>query len=125
MSMMAAMRGADVFLLPSHSEGFPNALIEAMATGLACIVTPVGAVPEIVGNDGAIVVPVEDSHALADAIGRLATDPDLRSKLGEAARQIVATRYVQSAMAPRLGDAWQALLDENHGTEKSARANHS
>lgn len=117
-SMIAAMRGCDVFLLPSHSEGFPNALIEAMATGLACIVTPVGAVPEIVGNVGAIVIPVQDSHALAGAIRRLISDPDLRKTLGEAARQIVTHRYVQSVMSARLDYGWRSLLDERYGTTK-------
>jgi glycosyltransferase involved in cell wall biosynthesis len=124
-SMIAAMRGCDVFLLPSHSEGFPNALIEAMATGLACIVTPVGAVPEIVGKVGAIVIPVQDSHALAGAIRRLISDPNLRNKLGETARQIVVQRYVQSAMLPRLDSGWQSLLDEMRGTTKPEVACHS
>ncbi|HEY5048992.1 MAG TPA: glycosyltransferase family 4 protein [Rhizomicrobium sp.] len=110
--IISAMRSADIFLLPSHSEGFPNALIEAMATGLACIVTPVGAVPEIIGADAAIVVPVKDAGALADAIRQLAGDPALRGSLGQAAQDTVSTRYAQSAVLPRLEQGWQLLLDD-------------
>ena len=110
--LLTAMRKADIFLLPSRGEGFPNSLLEAMAAGLACIVTPVGAVPEIVGEDGAIVVPVRDGAALADAIAQVASDSNLRQRLSERGRAIVRERYVESVVFPVLDQAYRELLHE-------------
>jgi glycosyltransferase involved in cell wall biosynthesis len=103
------MRHADVLLLPSRGEGFPNSLIEAMAAGMAAVVTPVGAVPEIVAEGGALVVPVGESAALAGAIERLVRDPGLRRRLGREGREIVRRCYTAAAL-PRLSDAYAQLL---------------
>jgi glycosyltransferase involved in cell wall biosynthesis len=111
--VLAAMRSADIFLLPSHGEGFPNSLLEAMAMGLACVVTPVGAVPEVVGMDGALVVPARDSAALTEAIARLTLDTTLRLQLAERGRAIVRERYVESAVIPVLDRAWDGLLHQS------------
>lgn len=111
--MLTAMRTADIFLLPSRGEGFPNSLVEAMATGLACIVTPVGAIPEIVGEDGAIIVPVRDGAALAAAIKRLALDSNLRQQFGERGRAIVRERYVEGVVFPVLDRAYRELLHQS------------
>jgi glycosyltransferase involved in cell wall biosynthesis len=108
--VLELMRQTDVFLLPSHGEGFPNALIEAMAAGMASIVTPVGAVPEIVADGGALTVPIGDAMTLADAIDRLARDPELRRRLGREARSILLTRYTEAAALPPLADAYRSLL---------------
>jgi glycosyltransferase involved in cell wall biosynthesis len=105
--LLEAMRGAQIFLLPSRAEGFPNALVEAMALGLAPIVTPVGAIPEIVDDTGAPTIPAKDARALADAMARLIRDPALRAAIGEASRRTVQTRYVHSAVMPILAEAWR------------------
>jgi glycosyltransferase involved in cell wall biosynthesis len=78
--------GCDVFVLPSRQEGLPVTLMEATSTGTAIVATEVGGVPQVItdGVDGLIVTP-GDPEALADAIERVATDPDLRRRLGEAA----------------------------------------
>jgi glycosyltransferase involved in cell wall biosynthesis len=78
---------ADAFVLPSYMEGLPNALLEAMAWGLPCICTPVGAVPEFVRHDenGWLIAPGAVDE-LAEAIERLACDAPLRQRLGKAAR---------------------------------------
>ena len=107
--VLAAMRHADVLLLPSRGEGFPNSLIEAMAAGMAAVVTPVGAVPEIVAEGGALTVPVGDGMALASAIERLALDEDLRWRLGREGRETVRRCYTAAAL-PRLSDAYAQLL---------------
>ncbi|MGC9665573.1 glycosyltransferase [Planosporangium sp. 12N6] len=74
-------------MLPSHGEGLPNAVLEAMAAGLPVIATAVGGVPDVVvdGVTG-ILVPPRAPDALAVAIAQLADDPDLRVRLGAAAR---------------------------------------
>ncbi|MDC0682805.1 glycosyltransferase family 4 protein [Sorangium atrum] len=76
---------ADFFTLPSRDEGLPLAVLEAMARGLPVVVTPVGGVPEVVRHEEhGLIVPVDGHDALADAIERLASDPALGRRLGEA-----------------------------------------
>jgi glycosyltransferase involved in cell wall biosynthesis len=83
-----------IFCLPSRDEGQPIALLEAMARGLACVVTAVGGIPDTV-TDGvdALVVPVDDPAALADVIGSLGRDADVRVRLGAAARRTAEQRF--------------------------------
>ena len=108
--VLELMRRADVFLLPSHGEGFPNSLVEAMAAGMACVVTPVGAVPEMVADGGALVIPVGDAAALRSAIERLAADPELRRRLGEEAQRTIRARYIPASALPPLSNAYRHLL---------------
>lgn len=81
-----AFRGADLFAMPSLSEGLPVALLEAMARGLPVVVSRVGGVPEI-ATDGVDVLLVEpgDPEELASRLGDLVEDPERRRELGEAA----------------------------------------
>lgn len=117
--MLEAMRRARIFLLPSRAEGFPNALIEAMALGLAPIVTAVGAIPEIVEGTGAPLVPAKDARALADAMARLVCDPVLCDRIGQASRSAVRARYVHGMVMNVLADAWRSTLAERRGTLRS------
>ena len=79
---------ADAFVLASHSEGRPNALLEAMAAGLPALVTPLPGVLELVeAETSALVFPVNDDRALALNLKRLDDDPELGHQLGRAARQ--------------------------------------
>lgn len=75
-------------ILPSHEEGLPNAVLEAMAAGVPMIASRVGGVPELI-EDGisGLMVPPAEPQALAGAIARLAGDPELRRRMGAAARQ--------------------------------------
>jgi glycosyltransferase involved in cell wall biosynthesis len=84
---------ADVFALSSRSEGAPLSILEAMAAGLPVVSSRVGGVPELVvdGETGLLVQP-GDPAAMADALGRLVADADLRSRLGAAGRER-AQRY--------------------------------
>jgi len=65
---------ADLFVLPSFTEGMPRAILEAMARGLPCIATPVGGIPEVLSDD--VMVPTGRSDLLADAICRLLDSPE-------------------------------------------------
>ena len=91
---------ADAMVLSSRTEGLPVILLEAMAGGVASVVTPVGGVGELVrdGREG-LVVPVEDAGALAAAVGRLAEDGELRRRLGAAARQRVEAGFTHRLQA--------------------------
>ncbi len=81
------LRDATVLVMPSRSEGLPMALLEAMAYGMAVLATRVGGIPEVV-DDGVegLLVPAEDPVALAEALNRLAADPEFRARLAAAAR---------------------------------------
>ncbi|MEX2122866.1 MAG: glycosyltransferase family 4 protein [Woeseia sp.] len=85
----------DVFCLPStRREGLSRAIIEAMAYGVPPIVTDSGGSPElVVDGESGIVVPVNDSNAIAVAIERLCRDAGFRERLGKAARQRIATDF--------------------------------
>lgn len=84
----AALRGIDVFVLPSLNEGISNTILEAMATGLPVIATAVGGSPELVAdNETGFLIPADDQAALADRLLRYLRSPDLAQVHGRAARQ--------------------------------------
>jgi glycosyltransferase involved in cell wall biosynthesis len=85
---------ADIFVLPSHSEGSPNALLEAMSAGLPVVATSVGGVPEIVqsGVTG-LLVPPRDREAMADGMAALIQDSELRKRLGGQAQAWVSSHH--------------------------------
>ncbi len=102
---------ADMFLIPSHGEGFPNSLLEAMARALPVVATPVGAVPEII-EDGVngLMVPVADADALAEATLALAGDPALRLRMGTVNRQEVTDEYELDRVCERFGRVWRQAM---------------
>ncbi len=84
---------ADVFLLPSHSEGCPNVLLEAVAAGVPVVATEVGGIPEVVTNGrDAILVKKHDQAGLAAATAQILQDRELRDRLVSSAREIVARK---------------------------------
>jgi glycosyltransferase involved in cell wall biosynthesis len=94
-------RASDIFVLPSHGEGMSNALLEAMASGLAVVATRVGAAPEMIrdGIDGLLVEP-GDRLGLGVALSRVVQDPGLRKRIGHATASTVRGRYaIQSVVA--------------------------
>lgn len=101
---------ADLVVLPSHSEGSPNVLLEAMSAGLPVVATDVGGIPEI-ARDGetAILVRSGDVSALADAMTRLLNDGDLRLRFGAAARG-VACHYDPDSYCASLVQLYQRVL---------------
>lgn len=101
---------ADLFLLTSTSEGIPLTIIEAMAAGLPVVSTDVGGTAEVVveGQTGSL-APARDDAALAGAILRLAGDPALRRRQGEAGRQRAKDRFSEQAMAERYDRAYREM----------------
>ncbi|MER6116012.1 glycosyltransferase family 4 protein [Streptomyces sp. NPDC001743] len=89
------VRSAQIACVPSLYEGFSLPAAEAMATGTPLVATTGGAIPEVAGPDGetCLAVPPADAGALADALGRLLGDPELRARLGAAGRERVLARF--------------------------------
>jgi len=97
------LRKADIFVLPSHMEGMPNALIEAMAAGLPVVATNVGAVPEMLesGTNGIVVEP-RDPHALLAAVALLLSSRELRISIGQAAWRTAKEAFGAETAVDRL-----------------------
>lgn len=105
---------ADVFALPSHSEGSPNALLEAMAAGVPIVACKVGGVPETV-EDGssALLVPPANPSTMAAALARVLENPALASTLVANASQRLAERFSPESR-------YQALLGVYRAVKESA-----
>jgi glycosyltransferase involved in cell wall biosynthesis len=105
------LREMDMFVLPSVSEGMSNALLEAMATGLPCVVTSVGGNREVVegGRSGAVVEP-RDARGLAAAVSEMVVDPRLRVRLGVSARTLVCQRFTLAGVTERHHTLYTSLL---------------
>ena len=85
---------ADLFVLPSHYEGLPFSLVEAMGAGCAVVATAVGGVRDVIDDDRVgRVVPPKSPAALANAIADLLADPETRQRMGAAARQRVRSGF--------------------------------
>ncbi len=101
---------AEIFVLPSHHEGLPVSLLEAMAAGLCCIVSRVGGIPDVIegGSNGLLVEP-RDVDGLADALRVALEDAQLRADLGRSAQETVAQRFDVSTVARKLSDLYATL----------------
>lgn len=109
------LNGLDMFVLPSRAEGFSLSTVEAMACGLPVVATRCGGPEEIVMNgDSGLFVPPGDPAALADAIGRVAADPDLRATLGRSARARATTQFSIDRMIQGYEAVYDALLSVRH-----------
>jgi len=98
---------ADLFVLPSRWEGLPIALLEAMSVGLPVIATRVEGVDEVVvDREHGLLVPVGDESALSDAILQLLREPQLRHKMGMAAKQ----RLLESYSIDHMGEKYLSLM---------------
>jgi glycosyltransferase involved in cell wall biosynthesis len=106
---------ADAFVLPSTGlgEAWPVSVMEAMAAGLPVVVTVIGATPEMItpGEDG-FLVPQGDEETLLKRIMLLASDVDMRRRIGETARRTAGRRFDVAVTAGALRDAVRASLDD-------------
>ncbi|MGQ0670855.1 MAG: glycosyltransferase, partial [Actinomycetota bacterium] len=98
----ALLKSCSFTVLPSLSEGTPNAVLESLACGKAVVASRVGGLPEILARGAGIMVPPGDPDPLAQAMIELLTDPARARQLGEQGRQIVQSRF-----------GLQRMVDEN------------
>jgi len=118
-----AYQRADIFVLPcivtaeGDRDGIPTVLVEAMASGVPVVSTPVSGIPELIDpeRDGLLVEP-NNPNLLADALDRLLGDPGLQNRLSRAARVKVEERFSSSHSASQLLSVFQheGLREEKH-----------
>jgi glycosyltransferase involved in cell wall biosynthesis len=99
------LRQSHVFILPSHSEGFPNALLEAMANGLPAIVTRVGAIPDSIEHEvNGIFVEINDPVAIASAMERYIDDHELLALHSKRCIELVKSNHNYATNCSKLTD---------------------
>ena len=113
------LAAADVFVMPSRHEGLSFAVLEAMAAGLACVVSDGPGNPEAVGDAG-VVVPAGDEAALRAALAALVADPAERARLGAAARGRAADAFSVGGFLDRMGALYAVALSSSASTSASA-----
>lgn len=117
------LRTCDIAVLPSHSEGMSNALLEKMSAGRAVVATDVGANAEVVehGRSGLIVRP-GDAAAVVDAIGAYLANPLKAAAFGAAARKRVEAQYSRAAATRRFEDFYEGLAASRSSPNTRAKA---
>ncbi len=117
------LAAVDVLALTSLYEGFPNVLLEAMATGAVAVATDVGGCRELVtSGETGLLVPPRAPAAVAAAVGRVLRDPALARRLATAARQRVEGAFSIDVMARRTMDAYLRRLDATRAPATVAAA---
>src|SRR5262249_6930231 len=113
---------ADLFVLPSRSEAFPNSVIEAMAAGLPVIASAVGGLLELVdsGRTG-LLVPPDDPAALARALEAVLAAPDSARAMGDGAREEISRRYSFDRMVQAFEDVYVRQLHAGGATRAARR----
>ena len=102
---------ADVLANPSHSEGSPYVLLEAMAANLPIVATAVGGVPEMVeNNQTALLVPASDPQAMADAIARVLGDEQLAQRLAASASTLGTFRFSPDNYVRSLAEVYREVI---------------
>ena len=109
------LHALDLFALPSYAnEGVPQALVQAMLCGLPCVTTGVGSIGEAaVNGETALVVAPQDAEALAQALRRLIDAPELRQRLGAAARLRCESAFGIERMLDRMEDVFRNAVGSN------------
>ncbi|MFH7025101.1 MAG: glycosyltransferase family 4 protein [Heteroscytonema crispum UTEX LB 1556] len=109
------LRGADVFILPSLVEGLSLSLLEAMACGLACLATEVGADGEVLENGAGVVLDTKTVRSQLRTLLPLFQDhPELTTLLGQKARKRVLERYTLSNNITQLEELYTKVLEQRH-----------
>lgn len=100
----------DVFVFPSYTEGFPNAVLEAMATGRSIIASAVGAIPEMLSDGAGVLIPPKDVQSLSLAMQNLMNDSLLRNQLSVVAKEKVVNNYSIETVFDRYLEIWNDVL---------------
>jgi glycosyltransferase involved in cell wall biosynthesis len=115
--VLSLIKGFDLFVMSSETEGLGTSLLDAMAAGKACIGTRVGGIPEVI-DDGrtGLLVPPHDAAALAGAIVKLLKDSALRTRMADAGLERVGTQFSVEKMVDGTLAAYGRTKDEGRRT---------
>ena len=101
---------SQVLVLPSHNEGQPMAVLEAMAHGLCVVATDTGGIPDLIDHRSGVLVPVGDTAALVAGLTRVVTDAKERISLGDQALKRVRDEFDVAVVSQRLDDLYRSVL---------------
>lgn len=108
------MLRCDVFALPTYTEGFPNVILESMAAGCAIVTTSVGAIPQMLEDEGdkkyGLVIPPQNVNELKKALSRMLDDESLKHECRVNAKQRVTERYSMDSVWRQLQNIWKLIL---------------
>lgn len=107
----AAFAAADVFVLPSYSEGFSSAVLEALAAGVPAVISENCSFPQVAERSAGFVVPVCE-EAIAERIDTLLSDGELRKAMGKKGKALVR-EYSWPSLAARMADRYLAVVDKH------------
>ncbi|MDB4035279.1 glycosyltransferase family 4 protein [Pseudomonadales bacterium] len=108
----AILEFCQIFIMPSHYEGLPNAMLEAMANYVVPIVTPVGSIPEVVSRENGYLVAVKNPKMLAETIRLAHNDKHLLYLKSVAARQLMVEQYSIESYIEKLNEIYHILLPD-------------
>ncbi|MFZ3382334.1 MAG: glycosyltransferase family 4 protein [Candidatus Methanoperedens sp.] len=106
-------QNATIFVLPSHYEGLPTTLLEAMSCGLPVVATAVSGNLDVIdsGKNG-IFVPIKSPYKMADAISSLLDDEQKRAKIGAAARKTIEKKFTWDIISSRIMHCYESVLQK-------------
>lgn len=114
------LSSGSVFVLPTHAEGLPIAMLEGMAGGNAIVSTAVGSIPEVIDDERGIIVEPGDPEALADSLEKLASSPELAERMAQRNRALIESEYSWDRTTDHLERLYEAtartMVDGVDGT---------
>jgi glycosyltransferase involved in cell wall biosynthesis len=108
------LRESSILAFPSYFENMPNVLLEAMASGLGVVATDVGAIPEMLGEEGGILCHPGDRSALSEALGKLLSSPEIAESQGRRNVETVSTFYTMEVVESSLENLYLEILGAPH-----------
>jgi len=107
---MDLLNSSEIFILPSYTEGFPNAVLEAMALSKAIIATRVGAIPDMLAENCGVLINIDDPEEIAIALKTLIADDGRRRTIGNNAYRKLCNDYTIETVFDRYMQEWKKLL---------------
>ena len=110
--LLDVFRSLNLFVIPTvEGDTIPQVLMQALAIGLPVVSTTTGSIPDVLADgESGFIVPPRDADALADRIGRLLVDPELRAAMGRRGRQTVEQSYSIDRMVDELERVYRRVI---------------